>query len=147
MPIMPTFLAAIVLAACGKPADRHIAAAREHQRLAIGVLVCRHLADEYHVVSAVIADLVAAGKARGYAVEQRYPAHAEAHSDAGELVLRAAAELFGQVRLVGSEDIDGEVRRSLKGGQARRELRQAPEHERRRQRHRIERIRSEPGKL
>ncbi|MNY32952.1 hypothetical protein D3C86_1672000 [compost metagenome] len=79
--------------------------------------------------------------------EQRRAAQAGFVADAGELVLLRAGEVVGQLDLVGGEDVYREVAGGLEHGLAAGALVDAPQHQRRLQRHRVEAVGGHPDLL
>src|SRR5581483_3428021 len=119
----------------------HVSAAAEHQHRLVGIGKALDMADEDDVVAAVMAELVAALEMRRRADQHRRPRFRDDVADIEELVVALLGELVRQLDLVPGEDVDDEMRPLLEGGQALRVKRAAPQHQRRVQRHRGERVR------
>ncbi len=96
------------------------------------------------MVAAVVAVDDAALEVRGRADDQRHAVLAELVRDALELVASTAREADRERLLLGREDVDAEMRRGAKRRQARRGACEAPQHERRIERHRAERVSGQP---
>ena len=104
-------------------------------------------AEEDDVVAAVIARLVAAFEMRGAAIDHRRAVVRHDVRDIEEAVVMRAGEALGELDLIGRQDVDDEMRCLLEGGQALRIERLAPQHERRVERYRGERIDGEADRL
>ena len=92
--------------------------APENKRRAIPPPVVQHLTDEDHVIPTVVARLVAALEMRRGALYQRIAAGAGAIGHAVELVHDRLREAPRDLQLVGSEDVDGEMRRLQEVGES-----------------------------
>jgi hypothetical protein len=111
----------------------------EDERLGDGAAHARlDFADEDHVVAFFVAAAVEALEHRGGAVEQRHAARAGAKRHAFESLHVLAGEPLGESPLIGGEDVDCVVRAAREGRHRAGLARQAPEHERRIDRHRVE---------
>ena len=121
-----------------------VRAVAEQQRRLAFVGVAFHVAEEDLVVAAVVAVDDAAFEVRRRAVDQRDAVLAQAVRHAFELVFVRAREAQRELVLLRAEHVHAEVRRGAKRGQAGRVARQAPEHQRRVERHRAERVSGQP---
>src|SRR5262249_48640387 len=124
----------------------HVFAAAKQQCRFMGVGVAFNVADKDDVVAAVMPILVAALEMRSRPDQHRGAAFGDYMVDLGELVLMGAGEFIRQFDLVVRQHIDDEMRTLLKGRKALRVERGAPQHERRRQRYRSERVGGQPVK-
>ena len=116
-------------------------AAMEQQRRGVrAVAAALHLADEDDVVALLVAAAVEAFESGRRAGQQRRAARTLGEGHAGPAVRAARGEALGQRLLVGRQDVDGVVRAGTEGRQRAGRARQAPEHQRRIERNRIERI-------
>jgi hypothetical protein len=113
---------------------------------AVATLAALDLADEDHVVALLVAAAVEALEQRRGAFEQRHAAHARAEGDAVEARHVLAGESHGELVLVGGEDVDRVVRAASERRHRAGVARQAPEHERRLDRDRVERVGREPDR-
>ena len=105
------------------------------------------LADEDDVIAFLVAAAVEALEDRGGAVEQRHAARAGAKGDAVEAIDVLAREALGEGALVGGQDVDRVVRAARERRHRAGLARQAPEHERRIDRDRVERVGGQADRL
>ena len=112
----------------------------EDQRRAAEAVEPHHLADEDHVVAAVVAIRRAAFESRRATGEQRHVTVAAFDGKAGEAVDAALGELVRDMLLVRRQDMN----RKVLGGHKRRSVRrlavEAPQHHRRIERDRVEAV-------
>src|SRR6516162_9105828 len=124
----------------------HVFAATEQQCGPIGIGVALDVPDEYDVVAAVMAILIATLEMRGGTDQYWRAAFRDHVVDLGELVLVLTGEFIRQLDLVVSQHVDDEMRALLEGRQALRVERGAPQHQGRRQRHRGKGVGGHPVK-
>ncbi|MNZ83416.1 hypothetical protein D3C78_1021430 [compost metagenome] len=129
--------------ACGQ----RVLAALEHQRGMAAVVEGEHLADEDHMVAALVLERRAALEARGAAGQQRGGADAVVQLDAGELVAALGGKTPGQRFLFGGQHVHVPVLLATEGRQAAGVLGQAPQHQRRIQRHGVETVGGDADRL
>jgi hypothetical protein len=103
-----------------------------------------HFPDEDHVVARAMSRVVAAFEPCDAAVDQRRVRPAEAKRHAREAVGMRAREPAREFHLRGGEHVDGIALGRVEYGEVRRALRDRPQHERRLERHRAERVGREP---
>jgi hypothetical protein len=98
------------------------------------------LADEDHVVAFVVAAAVEALEAGRRADQHRRAAGPSGEGHVGPAVDVLGGEALGQRLLVRRQDVDRVVRAGAERGHRAGRARQAPQHQRRRERHRVERV-------
>ena len=112
----------------------------EDQRLALGETRAQHAADENQVVAAVHRGIDTALQPGQAPLDQRAAALARRMRHACELVGARRREMPRQLALPSRQHVDGEQARALEGRQRRRVAAQAPQHQRRIERHGRERV-------
>src|SRR5882757_2220250 len=99
-----------------------------------------HLSHQYLVVASIIAKRQPALELRDAARKEWRPPDAAFELQIGEAILHARGESIGQRLLVCRQDMHGETRTLSEGAQRRRRAIEAPEHQRRFERDRIEAV-------
>src|SRR5258705_9668604 len=117
---------------------------RKQQRLYAVVGVGLDRSKENHMVAAIISIGRAALKVRNAVRKNRRVAKARCPSNSGKFVLRRFCEFARKLLLRCAKDVDREMAGLLEYAHALRKDPQAPEYERRGQRHRRERNANEP---
>ena len=117
-----------------------IASRTEDQRLALEALVVLDFADEDHVVTSVILLDVTTQEMSDGSLEHRHPGSAVGAVHSREFVRNGFGELLREVVLIGRQHVDTKVAGVGEILPAVRVPRQAPEHQRRFERERGERI-------
>ena len=106
-----------------------------------------HFADEDHVVAFIVAAAVVAFEPRERAVEHGHPRVAGRMRDPFEAVALVGREALAQVELRGREHVHHVMAVAAKHGRRRRFVREAPQHERRIERDRVERAGGDADQL
>ena len=117
-----------------------VSARMKDQRLSLLPAVLNHFAEENHVIAAVEFPNHPADEMSGGSLQQRAAFHSVAAIDFGKAIRKLCGESAREMVLVGREDVDRKMARFgeiqiFRGG-----LAQTPEHERRIERNRCERI-------
>ncbi|MPN56429.1 hypothetical protein SDC9_204117 [bioreactor metagenome] len=111
----------------------------QQRRSPVPVTTTLHLADEDGVVALHVLAAVEALEHRRRAIEHWRAVGTRAVAHVGPAVNTARGEALRQVALLHCQHVDGVMRAGGEGLQRRCLVRQAPQHQRRRERHRIER--------